>query len=91
MIELYVSENKSFDPVRFYRNRVRVFVDRNYEYGLWIDEDRLFELLTTDQKKQYLTDKTPQGMYYQIEPKVAREIVRLGHSPYAKQRIQVGL
>lgn len=88
-IELCVSENKSFDPVRFFRNRVRVFVDRNYQYGLWIDEDVLFELLTKEQKLQYLTDRTTQGMYYQIEPEVARKIVSLGHSPYAKQVIKV--
>lgn len=62
MFELLVSENKSFDPVRFYRNRVRVFLNRDYHYGLWIDEDKLFDLLTSEQKKQYLTDKTTEGM-----------------------------
>jgi hypothetical protein len=89
MIELFISENKSYDPVRFFKNRVRVFVDRNYDYGLWIDEDRLFNLLTVEQKKQYLTDRTPQGMYYQLDPRVAQEVVKLGHSPYAKQKIKV--
>lgn len=89
MIELLVSENKSYDPVRFFRNRVRVFVDRNYNYGLWIDEDKLFEQLTIDQKKQYLTDRSPQGLYYQVSPEVAQKIVDLGNSPYAKQKIRI--
>lgn len=89
MIELLVSEHKSFDPVRFYNNRVRVFVDRNYQYGLWIDEDRLFDLLTQEQKKQYLTDRTTEGMRYFLSREVAQKVIDLGYSPYAKQRLKI--
>lgn len=85
MIELFVGENKSFDPVRFFHNRVRVFIDRNYNYGLWIDEDRLFDLLSTEQKKQYLTDRTIEGAYYSVSREVAQRIIDIGHSPYKKQ------
>lgn len=88
LIELFVSENKSFDPVRFLRNRVRVFVDRNYSYGLWVDEDKLFDLLTIDQKKQYLTDRTPQGLYYHICSKTAQKVIDLGYTPYDKQKLK---
>ena len=88
MIELCVSENKSFDPFRFCRNRVRVFLDRDYRYGLWIDEDYLFDLLSDEQRKQYLTDRSTQGMYYQISKEVAQQVLDQGHSPYKKQKLR---
>lgn len=87
MIELYVSENKSFDPVRFYRNRVRVFLNRDYTYGLWIDEDRLFDLLTEGQMRQYILDRSPKGAYFSVTREVAQEILKRGHTPYAKQNL----
>lgn len=85
MIELLVTENRSFDPFRFCNNRVRVFVDRNYDYGLWIDEDRLFDLFSTEQKKQYLMDRTPAGASFEVSLEIASKVVNLGHSPYKKQ------
>lgn len=87
MIEILVSENKSWDPVRFYGNRVRVFVNRDYSYGVWIDEDHLFDLLDVDQKRQYLADRSPQGLTYKVSREVARKIISQGHSPYTKQTI----
>lgn len=89
MIELLVSENRSFDPVRFYRNRVRVFIDRDYTYGLWVDEDLLFDLLSEAQKKQYLTDRTTQGLYFGVTKETAQKIIEIGHSPYLKQRLKL--
>jgi hypothetical protein len=85
MIELLVGENKSFDPVRFYRNRVRVFLNRDYSYGLWVDEDKLFDLLSIDQKKQYLTDRSNQGSYYSLDRETALKVLSIGHTPYQKQ------
>ena len=87
MFELCVSENKSFDPTRFYRNRVRVFLNRDYRYGLWIDEDKLFDLLSDEQKKQYLTDRTTQGMYYEVSKEIAQKVLEQGHTPYSKQKL----
>jgi len=87
MIELYVSENKSFDPFRFCMNRVRVFLDRDYRYGLWIDEDKLFDLLSDEQKKQYLTDRSTEGMYYKVPKEIAQKILERGHTPYSKQKL----
>lgn len=87
MIEILVSENKSWDPVRFYRNRVRVFLNRDYNYGVWIDEDRLFDSLDTDQKKAYLTAPQGQTLSLSVPPKVAQRIVELGHTIDSKQRI----
>lgn len=88
MIELCVSENKSFDPFRFYRNRVRVFLDKDYRYGLWIDEDKLFDLLSDEQKKQYLNDRSTEGRYYEITREVAQEVLETGHSLYKKQKLR---
>jgi hypothetical protein len=83
LIELFVSENKSFDPVRFLRNRVRVFVDRNYDYGLWIDEDKLFDLLTIDQKREYLAHRKG-SLTLHISTEIAKKVVEIGTTPYSK-------
>jgi hypothetical protein len=87
MIEILVSEGKSWDPVRFYRNRVRVFVNKDYNYGVWVDEDLLFDVLDTEQQRQYLTDRSPEGLTYRVSREAARRIVSQGHSPYAKRLI----
>jgi hypothetical protein len=87
MIELLVTENKSWDPVRFYRNRVRVFLAKNYNYGVWVDEDFLFEVLDLEQKKVYLTEHSPSGNKFQVTPEIAKKVLNKGHSPYHKQDI----
>jgi hypothetical protein len=88
MIELLVTENKSIDPARFYRNRVRVFLDRNYNYGMWVDEDKLFDLLSLEQKKQYLVDRSPSGCKYNVTREVAQRVLAVGHTHLSKQKLR---
>jgi hypothetical protein len=82
MIELLVTENKSRDPVRFYRNRVRVFLAKDYSYGVWVDEDFLFDTLNEEQKRKYLTDHSESK--FTVTPEVAKKILSKGHSPNHK-------
>lgn len=86
MINLFVSENRSRDPVRFARNRVRVFVGRDFTYGLWVDEDCLFDLLSLEQKKEYLTSKSL-DLTFEIPLAVAQKVVNLGHTIDSKPRL----
>lgn len=89
MVSLFVTEGKSVDPVRFFRNRVRIFLDGDLNYGLWIDEDQLFELLDLQQKRQYLTAKSD-DFKCTVTLEVARNILSLGYSPYPKKLLPDG-
>lgn len=80
IIELFIAENKSFDPVRFYGNKIKVCINKRYNQGFWIDEYRLFDLLTTEQKKQYLLDRSPKARYYDLTLEVAQRVVDAGIS-----------
>lgn len=86
MINLLITENRNFDPVRFARNRVRVFVGKDFSYGFWVDEDRLFELLSIDQKREYLTQKKA-NLEFKVDAKVARKVVDAGYTPHGKSAI----
>jgi len=85
MINILITENRSSDPVRFFRNRVRVFVCKDYDYGFWVDEDRLFSLLDLDQKKEYLTEKEG-SLDLQVTREVAEDIVNIGFTPYPHKK-----
>jgi hypothetical protein len=87
MVEIAVTQNKSHDPVRFYRNKVRVVVNNDDEHGIWIDEDLLFGLFDKSQKKRYLTGKGPKGFHYKVVPRVAQEIINLGQSSSGKPHL----
>ena len=66
---------------------MRVFVNRDYNYGLWIDEDRLFDLFDLEQKREYLIAPQGQTLSFSVSPKVAQRIVELGYTVESKQRI----
>ncbi len=81
MVEITISENKSYDPVKFFNNRVRVSINPEFEKGVWIDEDVLFEILPKTQKKKYLTDRTPKGRKFKVSPKVVTQVIAKGYIP----------
>lgn len=73
-----MAENRNFDPVKFYRNRVRVFTDLSRESWSWIEENELFELLTLPQKKKYLTERSNKELKYQVKAAVIDKIKSIG-------------
>lgn len=87
MITILISENRSKDPVRFARNRVRVFIGKDYSYGLWVDEDQLFELLTVGQKRSYLLEPMGNSLTFSVDSKTARKIVDLGYTLESKAKL----
>lgn len=78
MIDLLITENRSKDPVRFARNRTRVFLSKGYSYGLWVYEDRLFGLLNLEQKRDYLLEPPGKTLTLRISLETARKLVRVG-------------
>lgn len=87
MIKLYVTEGKNWDPVKFYLNSVRVFLAKDYSYGLWVDEDFLFEELDVEQKRSYLQGNSEESRNFIISKEVAKRIVLKGRSPYSKANL----
>lgn len=86
MAWIIVADNRNHDPVKFYRNRVRVFTDLAKESYVWVDEDKLFELLTLPQKKKYLTDSSGTETKYQVKREVIERVKTLA-APGVKVRI----
>jgi hypothetical protein len=85
MVNLYVTEGKGRDPVKFYRNRVRIFIEKDMSYGLWIDEDFLFEYLNIDQKRMYLSGNSEESRRYVIPKEVAKKLIEKGVTPLSKR------
>mgnify|MGYP007069475430 CR=1 FL=1 len=84
-MELLVTEYMNAYGENRNRNTVRVFLQRNYNYGYWIREDVLFNLLTAPQKNSYINNIS--SGYFDISFEVASEILKLGNTPYTKQKL----
>lgn len=87
MIRLLVTENRSKDPVRFAKNRVRVFLGKDYDYGLWVDEDQLFDLLSVEQKRSYLFEPMGKSLTFELSSETARKVVDLGYTVESKAKM----
>lgn len=87
MVHLLVSENRNTDPVRFFQNRIRVFIGDDYAYGFWVDEDRLFSLLGDEQKRFYLTEKRGKPLEFVLEVEIVRKIVETGFVVHRKKEL----
>ncbi len=87
MIELLVTENRSNKKEWFHNNVVRIFVDRDYSYGYWINEDFLFNALTPDQQKQYLEDQSYSSGQFEVSFEVAQQLIDKGNTPSNKQKL----
>lgn len=80
--ELYVTENKTIKPLHF--NCVRVFLDQNYDYGYFINELRLFNLLTSEQQVKYCTNNSYENTHFFVTVDIANKIVENGSTIYNK-------
>lgn len=80
-MQVYVTENKSVDQLTDLCNTVRVFVNRDFGYGYWINEIQLLEILNLGDLSVYL----PGREYLTDVPvEIAQRIVDAGATPYAK-------
>lgn len=78
---IQITEHKSMLTINPLNAPVRVFVDRDFHYGYFIPEHRLFELLSDEQKNNYLNDDTP---VLDVTAEIAQKIIDMGCTPYSK-------
>lgn len=82
LISLQVTEHKNREPRE--STMVRVFVDDNVDYGLFIVETELFSLLTPEQQAQY---RVKDDLQLKVTRAIAEKIIELGTTPYSKQKL----
>lgn len=80
-MELCITEHKSVDTLNPWNDSVRVFVDGDFNYGYFVREHRLFELLTTEQQGVYLQGTTAK---LDVSVAVAQAVVDMGATPFKK-------
>lgn len=49
-MDIQVTEHKSVGTLNPLNTSVRIFVDRDFQYGYFVPEHQLFDLLTDEQK-----------------------------------------
>lgn len=83
-MHIHITEHKSVGTLRpaHVKNCVRVFVDRDYHYGVFIDEHELFSKLTEDQRVQYL--QAEGDVQFDVSDIQAQAIIDRGFSPFKK-------
>lgn len=83
-MEIQITEHKSVGTLNALNTSVRVFVDRDYHYGYFVPEHRMFDLLTDEQKHAYLQGDTAR---LDVPAEIAQKLIDMGHTPYAKRRV----
>lgn len=86
-MELLVTEHKNAYCQNRHMNTVRVFLQRNLDYGLWINEALLISFLTEDQKKQYITGNDYKSCHFDVDFETASKILDNGKTPFKKQKL----
>lgn len=84
-MQIQVTEHKSHGTLNPIPSAVRVFVDRDYTYGYFVPEDKLYALLTPKQQAQYLAEDAPT---LDVSLEVAEQIIAVGYTIYAKQKLR---
>lgn len=82
-MELLVTENRNACGKNRSNNTVRVFLQRDYSYGLWINENTLWELLPDEQRERY---ELGDG-HLEVSFDVAAKILERGRTPFNKQKL----
>lgn len=81
-MKLVATEGKSMGKLNALASSVRVFVNNDYSYGYFVDEHKLFGLLTPAQQAEYLQASTAT---LEVEPVVAQQIIDMGKTIYTNK------
>jgi hypothetical protein len=86
-MKISVTEGKSHGdrPSAQLSRVVRVFVNNDLHYGVWIDENEVLNRLTQQQVADYLSAQYSIDLDVPVE--VAQAILDLGSSPYTRQTL----
>lgn len=83
-MQIQVTENKSKGALRPFGNTVRVFVNRDFHYGYFVDEKLVVDLLTPEQQTDYLgSDK----YIFDVSIEAAQKIIDSGATIYEKVKL----
>lgn len=87
-MDILITENKSTGKLNPVNNAVRVFIDGDMDYGYWVSEHDLFEMLTEDQRHLYLKGNHANGdvALIDVDVEVARKLIEIGMTPYKKKK-----
>lgn len=83
-MNILITEHKSQGQLKAISTAVRVFVNDDLNYGYFVDEHKLFALLTPEQQTSYLQGSDAK---LDVTPEVAQQIIDMGSAPYAKVRV----
>lgn len=83
-MELLVSEHRNAHGDFRQENTVRIFLQRNYDYGYWINEQIVWNVLSKEQQDQYILDTYTSGIF-DIDYETACTLLAFGKTPYNKQ------
>ncbi len=83
-VSLLVTEHKSMNSLNPVSTSVRVFVDNDLHYGYFVDEHKLFGMLSAEQQERYLESA---DCKLEVSRELAQAIIDIGATPYAKQRV----
>lgn len=86
-IELKITEGKSKSKTNHLdivpNSVVRIFVNKDYTYGYFIPETKVFDLLDKEDREQYFTKDT-----FFITKEQANHLIAQGMTPYQKHFIK---
>lgn len=81
-ISIQVTEHKSHGALCPTNPAVRVFVDGDFNYGYFVPERPLFDLLTAEQQPSYLEAKG--SFQAKVPVATAQSIIDMGATPFRK-------
>lgn len=82
-MKIKVTEGKSAGYP--FQGTVRVFLDEDYSYGVWVEEQKLLSYLSPTDIEHYVS--TEESIDLDVDINVARAILEAGYSPFKKQTL----
>jgi len=89
-MELLITENKSksLKDLLHFPQTTRVFLQRDYTYGLFINENYLYyDVLTETQREEYFKYPDKGSLTYEITYEQGELVLQAGKTPFNKQKI----
>lgn len=83
-MEIQITEHKSVGTLNSLNTSVRVFVGRDFHYGYFVPEHQMFDLLTEDQKQDYLQGTT---VRLDVPAAIAQQLIDMSQTPYKKRSV----
>jgi len=83
---IQVTEHRSSTTKWMHNNIVRIFVNKDWSYGYFVNEELVFSKFDEKQKTSYLKCKSDQEQF-EIPIEDAQHLIDVGINPYGKQNL----